>query len=411
MKYLKLFEEYADQPHDLIPVGITSKDMNLIYDMLRVRKPWSWDDVASKSVDFEDFSDDELKVLFKLPIYDVNEKNIEELFDLQDVVYPENLDITEGSWIFYAGLKNNYQFFVVRFSMNGLDYGLLVDTQGFSYMRYITLIKNFSDLYDYYKKDISLREHYDYIDSLILLNEGIISEDKIKEIWSKIVNRVKGLPESAKRKIVAYGIASLIALGSIATITNVINKYQTEDVVIKDAVDQAISNFKDPTKLKVSNQGREHIKDHEKIKLVAYTIGDGKITVGYGHAEPSNKSKYRVGQKISKEHAEKLFRNDLKLAADGVRRIFAEWKKKGIERKVTQDQFDALVSMALNQGVSSLRQSEVIRYLKRGDYKIAGEKIKTQATSDKYPGLKSRREVESELFLSYLDDESSSTKL
>ena len=41
--------------------------------------------------------------------------------------------------------------------MKNIDCGLLVDTQGFSYMRYVSLIKEFGDMYDYYKKDLELR--------------------------------------------------------------------------------------------------------------------------------------------------------------------------------------------------------------------------------------------------------------
>jgi lysozyme len=267
-------------------------------------------------------------------------------------------------------------------------------------MKYLMKFESF----DSYKGE-TLEEHYSYIDSLILLNEGLIDEEKIKQIWNKIVDRVKGLSDSTKRKIVTYGIASLLAIGSIGAIMNVINKYQTEDVVIKDAVDQAMSNFKDPTKLKVSSHGREHIKNHEDIKLVAYTIGDGKVTVGYGHAEPIGKSKIKKGQKITPELADKFFQKDLKVAADGVRRIFNEWKEKGIEVKLTQDQFDALVSMAFNMGVGSLRQSDLIQKIKAGELEKAGNLIKTtNINDDTFPGLRDRREKEAEMFMSYLNE-------
>jgi lysozyme len=122
-------------------------------------------------------------------------------------------------------------------------------------------------------------------------------------------------------------------------------------------------------------------------------IGDGMITVGWGHAEPVSKSKFKVGQVITKEEATKLLKEDLKTAADGVRKIFKQWEDDGIERKITQDQFDALVSMCFNMGIGGLRRSEVISLIKKGNYEGAGERIKTQSV----------RKREADLFLSYLD--------
>jgi hypothetical protein len=203
------------------------------------------------------------------------------------------------------------------------------------------ILRNFiiDSLEDYWQESkenpINFEDHYKYIDSLIHINEGLVDIEKIKQVWTNILKKVKGLPDSTKRKIVIYGITSLMALGSVSTIINIIKSYQTEDKVIKDVIDEAFSLFKDATQLTVSVEGIEHIKKHEGIKLTAYKLGDGKITIGYGHAEPIHKSKYRVGQKISKEEAERLFQKDLKEAADGVRRIFSEWKEKGIDRKIT----------------------------------------------------------------------------
>jgi GH24 family phage-related lysozyme (muramidase) len=65
--------------------------------------------------------------------------------------------------------------------------------------------------------------------------------------------------------------------------------------------------------------------------------------------------------------------------------------------------FDALVSMAFNMGVSGLRQSEMVKYLKNGNYKTAGQLIKqTNINPDTFPGLEKRRYRESDMFLSYL---------
>jgi lysozyme len=143
--------------------------------------------------------------------------------------------------------------------------------------------------------------------------------------------------------------------------------------------------------------------DEEQPKLVAYSLGDGKITIGYGHAEPVETTKLKVGDKITKEQAKIYLKQDLKIAADGVRRMFRDWKKQNKNYKVTQDMFDALVSMAFNIGVSGLRNTTFVDYLRDGNYKTAGKLIKqTKINNDTFPGLEKRRNRESDMFLSYL---------
>lgn len=422
MKYLKKFESFEINDQDLRlnqNLGNSIIDRLESKDIFPVRKPYGWEEVEENSIDFEDLDNETLKLIFKLPVYKANQlldvfdrkKHVvlgtgQEVFDqeLEDL-YSGKTDVRNTNYIFFESLKIKYQYFIIHFDLPDFNCALLVDTQGFDYMRYVIMIRNFSDLYEYYKKEIELSEHYRYIDSLIQINESLVDTEKIKQVWTKILDRVKGLPASMKRKIIIYGIASLMALGSVSTITNIIKSYQTEDVIIKDAVDEAFSQFKDATKLRVSVEGKEHIKSHEGIELTAYKLGDGKITIGYGHAEPTHKSKYRVGQKISKEEADKLFQKDLKKTADGVRRIFSEWKEKGIDRKITQDQFDALVSMAFNMGISGLRQTDLIQQIKAGNLEKAGELIKTtKINDDTFPGLRDRREKEAEMFMSYLNE-------
>lgn len=150
----------------------------------------------------------------------------------------------------------------------------------------------------------------------------------------------------------------------------------------------------------LSQNGWDFIRNDEKLRLTAYDIKDGKITIGWGHAEPKKTSKYKVGDTITKSVAQKLLKKDLTKAADGVRRIFKQWEDKGIDVEITQNQFDALVSIAFNMGVSGLRMSQLIQDIKKGNLETAAETIKSEGTSDKFPGLVSRRMRESELFSS-----------
>jgi lysozyme len=136
--------------------------------------------------------------------------------------------------------------------------------------------------------------------------------------------------------------------------------------------------------------------------LKAYKLGDGKITVGWGHAESVRKSKFKVGQKITTSDADELLKMDLTNASDGVRKIFREWEEKGLDVKINQDMFDALVSISFNTGIGGLRKSMMIQDIKKGKFEEAGEKIKTLNVSKKFPGLQDRREKESEMFLASL---------
>jgi GH24 family phage-related lysozyme (muramidase) len=134
-------------------------------------------------------------------------------------------------------------------------------------------------------------------------------------------------------------------------------------------------------------------------ELVSYKKPGDKWTIGWGHtgqyAKPRNK--------ITVSRAEEILERDTKNASDCVKRIFAEWKSKNINRPITQSMFDTLTSLAFNAGCGSLRGSgsdgDVIDYVRKGKFKEAANKILT-FNSDKpgFGGLKVRRGKESQMF-------------
>lgn len=182
------------------------------------------------------------------------------------------------------------------------------------------------------------------------------------------------------------------------TVKFIQNRFDLSD---KDKTEllQTIDKYSDPLLLKLSHAGWEHIKNEEKLRLTAYSIGDGMVTVGYGHASPLRKSKIRVGQKISEEQANQYLIKDVNIAAEGVKRMFKQWKQKGINVKITQNQYDVLVSMAFNMGISSFRKSEFIQTLKHNDLEKAAELIKVTGVNDKFAGLETRRLTEYQKFI------------
>lgn len=162
--------------------------------------------------------------------------------------------------------------------------------------------------------------------------------------------------------------------------------------------------LQDPFDLSISWEGIEFIKKHERLKLKAYDIGDGMITIGYGHAEPKEKSKYKKGDRISIKEANNFLMEDIKKAEDGIRRLFVFWQSQGLEIKISQHMWDSMVSMAFNMGVSGLRSTDFILSLKNENYIEAADSILTSGIKkvQKFPGLKKRREEERNLFLKNL---------
>lgn len=192
-----------------------------------------------------------------------------------------------------------------------------------------------------------------------------------------------------------------LTMEDIETEMNRIMEYHKSDYIFNTKLDM----YKDPTNLTLSNKGKENIKKHETLQLVAYEIGDDMITIGYGHSEPAKKSKFKVGDKISEPHANKLFEHDVYEKAKNIRSMFKEWEIKN-KRKVliTQSMFDAIVSMAYNIGITGFRNTDFVEYLEKGQIKNAADVIKQTKISNKFPGLKDRRQFEYDLFMKDLND-------
>ena len=203
-----------------------------------------------------------------------------------------------------------------------------------------------------------------------------------------------------KNAIATLIVGSLLAVTSVAQATNFIENRNDLSHKDKIALVVAIKKYHDPLLLRLSHSGWEHIRDYEKLKLQAYSIGDGMVTIGYGHATPESESKYDVGDKISLKTANTLFIKDVNIAAEGVRRIFEEWKEQGIKVKITQNQYDVMVSMTFNMGISGFRTSKFIQLLKRNKITRAAKQIKKTGISYKYPGLEERRLDEYKKFVS-----------
>jgi lysozyme len=260
-----------------------------------------------------------------------------------------------------------------------------------------------------------------------------------KEIKSLLINKINNTKNILTKKnltiiLIILFFANMINRNSIfsqtSTISTEIEKAATEiaksEKISTDKVKNAsleiiknIQNIQTSFNLNsahASHDTKKFIKEHEKLNLKAYAIGDDMITIGYGHASPERKSKWRVGDKITMEEAEKLFDNDIIEAEDGVKRIINKWQKPTIENSLTQGMFDAMVSMAFNLGTTGLQNTNFMHLVKKGKFEKAAEKLKTTKTKSivtkrdektkekinivvEMPGLTNRRAMEYNFFI------------
>lgn len=159
------------------------------------------------------------------------------------------------------------------------------------------------------------------------------------------------------------------------------------------------TNTESSTKLlemHVSEQGIEFIKNYEKFRSKPYqATKNGKNTIGYGHEIQPNES----FSEITEEDANILLKKDLEFFEEGIKRNYKSEKN----IPLTQNQFDALISLEYNIGRSKLvTQSGILNDIGSGS---PNSEIISKFLSYKYSGteymlgLEKRRYDELEMFL------------
>lgn len=237
--------------------------------------------------------------------------------------------------------------------------------------------------------------------------ENIDSKAEAYRYLNNFFEKTKNLPRAIKTRLSKYVAISFIGLLGVSVVSNIIPEDMPE--VKRDVVVSAPEEEEEPAKeiysrpIEVSNSLTDFLKYEEgstKHKgepvLSAYKIGDGMITVGWGHAEKVADSKFRVGEEITPAQAEQLLNQDILEAKGGVDRILNKWENDRVRVEIDQGMYDAMVSMVFNMGIGNFRKSEFIQLVKNGELEAAKEKILT--TNVNYPGHVPRREKESQMF-------------
>lgn len=138
---------------------------------------------------------------------------------------------------------------------------------------------------------------------------------------------------------------------------------------------------------------KEAIKEHEGLRLVAYLDSVGVWTIGYGDTGPD----VVKGLTITKEQAEERLRKRLV--------EFEGYVNRYVKVKLTQNQFDALVSLVYNIGPTNFNSSTLLLKLNAGDYVGAADQFlvwnkgRVNGKLVVIKGLVNRRRKERELFL------------
>ena len=139
--------------------------------------------------------------------------------------------------------------------------------------------------------------------------------------------------------------------------------------------------------MRTSKKGIDFIKHFEGCKLAAYLDAAGVPTIGYGHTVIA-----KIGMCITQKTAEQLLREDL---------IMTEVPLKRLELNLTQNQFDALVSLIFNIGIGNFKKSTLLKLIKvyPDNSQIVNEFKKWRKAGGKIlPGLERRRQAEAVLY-------------
>lgn len=143
--------------------------------------------------------------------------------------------------------------------------------------------------------------------------------------------------------------------------------------------------------MQIDQNGLRLLTNIEKCSLTAYPDAGG-YSIGYGH----HGADVYAGMKISAAQAKEYLRQDLQEAESCINRNFA-----GIS--LTQNEFNAMVSMAYNRGCSGFVTSDVAKHIKAGQKTEAAQKwlssgVTIKGTDKISDSLVSRRAQEAAMF-------------
>ena len=144
----------------------------------------------------------------------------------------------------------------------------------------------------------------------------------------------------------------------------------------------------------VSLFGVDIICGFEGKRLAAYDDGVGVWTIGFGTTVYPNGIKVKKGDTCTEAQAKAYMAHDLKKFESAV--------NNAVKVPLSQNQFDALVSLAYNIGTNAFSKSTLVKKLNANDNRAAADQfdVWVNAGGKRMQGLVNRRAKEKSLFLS-----------
>lgn len=152
----------------------------------------------------------------------------------------------------------------------------------------------------------------------------------------------------------------------------------------KEYMSNVTTNTSSKPRFSLGQSGESLIKHYESLKLKAYLCPANVWTIGWGHTKTA-----KQGMVITRPQAQALFDQDIKSFVDAV--------NSAIKVNITQNQFDALVSLAFNIGIGNFTKSTLVR---RINSRASDVEVHNQfrrwifANGRRLQGLANRREAE-----------------
>ncbi|MCH7293886.1 lysozyme [Acinetobacter higginsii] len=145
--------------------------------------------------------------------------------------------------------------------------------------------------------------------------------------------------------------------------------------------------------MSISAHGINLITSFEDLKLHAYDDGVGMWSIGFGTTVYPTGVRVKQGDYCTLEQAKSFFQHDLK--------YFQKAINEAVTVPLSQNQFDALVSLAYNIGSNAFKNSTLLKYLNALAYQDAADQflVWNKGGGKVLKGLVRRREAERKLFL------------
>ena len=227
----------------------------------------------------------------------------------------------------------------------------------------------------------------------IKIGQSFVVDDELlfpKRYYNNVAFIVTGIANKPmNNRWVTDITAQMIIISSDTTPIKLIEdtpeEKQTESTLVRIPIDQ----------LKLSPNGLKLIKEQETIggkpNLVAYPDA-GNYAIGFG-ANFINGRRVRQGETITVKQAEELLRVDVLKFENAV--------KSTLSVPLTQNEFDALISLTYNIGGGAFNTSTIARKLNRGEYISASKEFErwNKSQGKVISALTRRRLKEKTLFL------------